>query len=125
MINDVSKDLVVISVSENTSEALQILSLSRQLLFLKPSGGIHPEYISNSGLVDNDLLEFDQFVKTYNEELICLGECGLDYSLNVIPKTLPDREKDSKKELQKMVLRKHIEYGREYDLPLVMIKAKN
>jgi Tat protein secretion system quality control protein TatD with DNase activity len=126
-INDIPTGLSVIAVSENTRQAIQILGLSRQLPFLKPSAGIHPEHITNLDSLNasHELLEFDQFLNQYNQELICLGECGLDYSTRVIPKDLQEAEKQVRKETQQMVLRKHIAYGKLYDLPLVRLKKLN
>lgn len=125
--SDIPEGLVVITVSETVSEANQILDLSRQFPFLKPSAGIHPEYISNLDpcLVDVKLSELDGFMNSYNSELVSIGECGLDYSIKVIPKELEDIQKEKKRELQLLVLRRHITYGKDFDLPLVLIFCFN
>lgn len=119
---DVPSDLIVIAVSENVCEAAQILDLSTKLPFLKPCAGIHPEYITSIdfSLVDGVLNEFDLLMQTHNIKMVGIGECGLDYSLRVIPRDMNQGEREDIKDLQKMVLGKHIRYGREFDLPLVM-----
>lgn len=123
--SDIPDDLVVIAVSETVDEAVQILDLSKRFPSIKACAGIHPEYITNldHSLVDLKLSEFDGFMESHHSELIGIGECGLDYSVKVIPKD--DRENENKRELQRLVLRKHINYGKQFDLPLVIILRLN
>ena len=119
--DDVPQDLIVIAVSETMLEAQTILDLSREFPFIKACAGLHPEYISSLDpeIVKNKLSEFDGWIKRNKSDLVGIGECGLDYSFKAIPMEMIQKDQIIKRELQQLVFRKHIEYGKEYDLPLV------
>lgn len=71
--------------------------------------GIHPENTANLEIEKIDLLE--KLITENKENIIAIGECGLDYS----------RERN---ENQKLFFIKQIELAQKYDLPLIIHARK-
>ncbi len=92
------------AVSENVSDAKRAIELSQEFPILKPLAGLHP---------DNPCLEqaeyVYQFIHDHHDELLGIGEVGLDYW----------KVKDDKGlERQRDIFVRFIELSKQYGLPL-------
>eukprot|EP01114_Cavostelium_apophysatum_P013766 TRINITY_DN3409_c0_g1_i2.p1 TRINITY_DN3409_c0_g1~~TRINITY_DN3409_c0_g1_i2.p1 ORF type:complete len:277 (-),score=28.90 TRINITY_DN3409_c0_g1_i2:49-858(-) len=100
----------IINVSENINTARQIFDLSKQFPILKVGIGLHPipdDKSANREQVDEIL----QFARSIRDDVVCIGECGLDFSPFAV-------KTSEQKEDQRYVLERQIELARELDLPL-------
>ena len=107
----------IICVAENYEDCVSLLALkSKYPNLIEICCGQHPANVDI-----NELPKILSFIDENHEELIGIGECGLDFSPHVL-KNLKDTksiEDDEKiKEEQKFVLKKQIEKAIKYDLPL-------
>lgn len=96
--------LNVINCSTSIEDAKEIIELSKKSnRFLLPALGIHPEIIDDFNKVE----ELEELIK--NNEIVAIGEIGLDYYWN----------KENKEE-QKECLKKHLDLAEKYDLPILV-----
>ena len=90
-----------------------VLNMSKKYPgFVMPAIGTHPIQAGHISTTLEDFQDTDVFVKSHANEIIGLGEVGLDYN----PRFLNDKEKE--KQIQQDVLLKHVQLSKEFDLPL-------
>ncbi|KAE9551263.1 hypothetical protein FO519_005520 [Halicephalobus sp. NKZ332] len=91
----------------------KILEMSKKYPdFVMPAVGTHPIQEGHISTTLEDFQDTDVFVKDHHEEIIGLGEVGLDSN----PRFLKDP--DLEKKIQQDVLLKHIQLSKDFDLPL-------
>lgn len=96
--------LKVINCSTSIEDAKEIIELSKNTNnFLLPAVGIHPEIINDFNKID----ELEDLIK--NNNIIAIGEIGLDYYWN-----------KENKESQKECFIKHLELAEKYNLPILV-----
>lgn len=92
-----------------------------------PTAGIDPEiaipgselFIENldSEEVEKMLTQLEVFIEENHQDLIMIGECGLDYYW-IYKNDLSEEEVEKSKKLQKQIFAKQIELAVKYNLPL-------
>lgn len=95
----------VVNCSEDLKNSLDVIDLHKKYSNLYPAVGIHPQNIDKSNIGDIDKLE--QIIK--NENVVALGEIGLDYYYS-----RDNREK------QILFFEKQLELSKKYDLPVII-----
>lgn len=95
----------VVNCSEDLKTSLDIIDLHKKYSNLYPAVGIHPQNVDKSNIGDIDKLE--QIIK--NENVVALGEIGLDYYYS-----RDNREK------QILFFEKQLELSKKYDLPVII-----
>ncbi len=98
------KKLIVVGFDKETNKLA--LELSNTFNFCYPTVGLHPTSLDDYS--DNFFVYLEDLIKN-NDNIVGIGECGLDYYWD-----------DSKKELQKLVFLKQIELSIKYNLPLII-----
>ncbi|OUM59882.1 hypothetical protein PIROE2DRAFT_46697 [Piromyces sp. E2] len=114
----------IISVTETYEDCLDVLNVVMQYPnIILPGLGLHPI----QPLVDENGQRLDKggrsstldevypildLIKEHKDEIVCIGEVGLDYS----PQFLKNVEEE--KEIQKQIFQKQIELANEYNIPL-------
>jgi len=94
----------IIAVGETPADARKNLELAETYPMLKPAAGLYPTHL--------DLEQAHQmadFIRRHKSGLAAIGEVGLDYWVV---------KEDSKKELQREILKIFIELSKELNLPL-------
>lgn len=100
----------IIVVGENPKTNRKVLELCKKYpKFLFPGLAIHPDQVWK--LSDVELADELKFISK-QENLVCIGECGLDY------KWAPDEDPEKSKKRQKEVFIKQIELAKKLNLPL-------
>ena len=102
-LNQNVKKLIVVGFDKETNKLA--LELSNKYAFMYPTVGLHPTELDD--YCDNFFVYLEELLK--KNEVVGIGECGLDYYWD-----------DSKKELQKEVFKKQIELSLKYDKPLII-----
>ena len=95
----------VVNCSEDLKNSLDVIDLHKKYSNLYPAVGIHPQNVDKSNIGDIDKLE--QIIK--NENVVALGEIGLDYYYS-----RDNREK------QILFFEKQLELSKKYDLPVII-----
>ena len=94
----------IIAVGENLADARKNLQLAEQYPLLRPAVGLYPTYL------DLDMAsQMTDLVRRNKSRLVAIGEVGLDYWTV---------KEDSKKALQREILKIFIELSKELNLPL-------
>lgn len=84
--------------------------------------GIHPheatKYLTSESIVQA-ILQLENIYKIYGNQLVAIGECGLDFFFdnNPIPTSLSNEEQ---KELQKQLFQAQINLAKKLNLPLIV-----
>jgi TatD DNase family protein len=103
-------DYVVLAASclQDSKDNLELSKINKKLL---PAIGIHPQEIDDN---------FEELEKLFDDRVVAIGECGLDYS------DLPDKSADAKVivDKQKKIFRAQIELAIKYKLPLIIHARK-
>jgi len=104
-INDDIRDKVkkIILAGSGIEDSKNNIKLAEKYDFLLTAIGIHPQ---------SEIEKVDQLEKLINEEVIAIGECGLDFS----------REHNKKE--QEIAFKKQIELAKKYNLPLIIHARK-
>lgn len=97
------KKLIVVGFDKETNRLA--LELSKKYPYLYPTVGLHPTNLDDYS--DNFFNYLEELIKL--DEVVGVGECGLDYYWD-----------DSKKDLQKEVFLKQIELSLKYNKPLII-----
>lgn len=105
---DNSLDSVILAGTD-LGDSLANLELSKRNDLFKAAVGIHPENIPK--LSDNWIENFEKMIVACKEQIVAIGECGLDINCNDAV-------------LQEDVFRKQIELALNYDLPLIIHSRK-
>ncbi|KAG0166020.1 putative deoxyribonuclease tatdn3 [Apophysomyces sp. BC1034] len=120
----------IISVSESIHDAPDILSLARDSNgFIWPAVGLHPvqplskEDQRERSVSLQDLELFEPLLKDaiIKDEICCVGEVGLDFSLHIISKNEHNSSEASEehlKDIQRQVFRRQVMVAIDADLPL-------
>lgn len=97
--------------------------------FVYPTVGIHPELvIPGSDLYDSSideeslddiLKELEQIIEQHKDEIIMIGECGIDYYW-LEKSDLNTKEKERSKAIQRELFRRHLALAGKYSLPLTI-----
>lgn len=95
----------VIAVGCNLESSREEIELSRKYDFVYASAGIHPEDAHD--LPDDWESRIAEMLK--NEKVLALGEIGLDYHENEVPR-----------EVQKEVFRRQLEIAKKADIPVII-----
>ena len=95
----------VVNCSEDLKNSLDVIDLHKKYSNLYPAVGIHPQNVDKSNIGDIDKLE--QIIN--NENVVALGEIGLDYYYS-----RDNREK------QILFFEKQLELSKKYDLPVII-----
>ena len=95
----------VVNCSEDLKTSLDSIDLHKKYSNLYPAVGIHPQNVDKSNIGDINKLE--QIIK--NENVVALGEIGLDYYYS-----RDNREK------QILFFEKQLELSKKYDLPVII-----
>jgi TatD DNase family protein len=96
--------VAIVAVTESPQEAESVLLLSKEEPMVKPSIGLHPELASRG-----ELEETLQLIRQHRDELVSIGEVGLDYWI---------AKEEEERELQKRALKSQVELAQELGLPL-------
>jgi len=96
--------VAIVAVTESPREAESVLLLSKEEPVVKPSIGLHPELASRG-----ELEETLQLIRQHRDELVSIGEVGLDYWI---------AKEEEERELQKRALKSQVELAQELGLPL-------
>lgn len=102
-LNQNVKKLIVVGFDRTTNKLA--LELSRKYTYMYPTVGLHPTSLDDYS--DNFFVYLEELIKS--NEVVGIGECGLDYYWD-----------DSKKDLQKEAFLKQIELSLKYDMPLII-----
>ena len=102
-LNQNVKKLIVVGFDKETNKLA--LELSSKYAYMYPTVGLHPTELDDYS--DNFFDYLEELIK--KDEVVGIGECGLDYYWD-----------DSKKELQKKVFLKQIELSQKYNKPLII-----
>jgi TatD DNase family protein len=94
----------IIAVGENLTDARKNLELAQKHPILKPAAGLYPTHLDL-----NQARQMADFLRRQKSRLVAIGEVGLDYWVV---------KEDSKKELQRKILKLFIELSKELNLPL-------
>lgn len=89
------------------SNWLTVLELCRQDVGLYPALGLHPVFTEQHQ--DSDLLELEKLLVTHREQLVAVGEIGLDFYIQA-----PDKEKQS------ALFDAQLQLARNADLPVIL-----
>jgi TatD DNase family protein len=84
-----------------------VLALCEQDAGLFPALGLHPVFTEQHQ--DSDLLELEKLLSIHREQLVAVGEIGLDYYIQE-----PDKEKQS------AVFEAQLQLARQADLPVIL-----
>jgi TatD DNase family protein len=84
-----------------------VLELCEQDAGLFPALGLHPVFTEQHQ--DSDLLELEKRLATHREQLVAVGEIGLDYYIQA-----PDKEKQS------ALFEAQLQLARQADLPVIL-----
>lgn len=107
--------LALLAVSESADEFEKIMDLSRRYKgFVLPCLGIHPVQgppPEQRSVAFQDLETAVPLIEKYKDQLLAIGEVGLDFSPRFA-------STDSQKEEQRRVLIQQIELAKRFDLPL-------
>lgn len=95
----------VIAVGCNLESSREEIELSRKYDFVYASAGIHPEDAHD--LPDDWESRIAEMLK--NEKVLALGEIGLDYHENEVPR-----------EVQKEIFRRQLEIAKKADIPVII-----
>lgn len=88
-------------------KSLELIKKYRGFIFL--TAGFHPEFIAEFS--ENEINKYLEKIEENKENLVGIGECGLDYNLIKDPKL---------REEQKKLFVKHINLAKRLNLPLVV-----
>lgn len=102
-LNQNVKKLIVVGFDKETNKLA--LELSSKYAYMYPTVGLHPTELDDYS--DNFFDYLEELIK--KDEVVGIGECGLDYYWD-----------DSKKDLQKIVFLKQIELSLKYNKPLII-----
>lgn len=97
------KKLIVVGFDKETIN--KTLELSKEYDFIYPTVGLHPTSLDDYS--DDFFIMLEELIKS--DEIVGIGECGLDYYWDT-----------SKKELQKEVFKKQIDLSLKYNKPLII-----
>ena len=102
-------DHVIVSGYSNPSN-MDVLKLSKDYKgFIYPTFGFHP--VSSQNATDEEITEAHNNIKTYINDIVAIGEVGMDYYY-VTDKVLRER--------QQKIFRSFLELANEYKVPIVM-----
>lgn len=122
---------VMIDVATDMSSAVKALELSRKYQgVVYPTAGIHAEvcvpgsdlYIDDVSqmLLDEQLAELDDFITNQRDEILMLGECGLDKYWLEQNQELTTQQKSKLFELQLYLFEGQIALAKKHRLPLTI-----
>lgn len=100
----VEKIIIPAVARSNWSSVIQLCETSHDL---HPALGLHPVFAEQHQV--NDLLELETLLSSHREQVVAVGEIGLDY---YIPQ--PDKEK------QLMLFEAQLQLARKFDLPVIL-----
>lgn len=115
----------IICPSINLLTSNQSISLSNQFpKFIFPAVGIHPtEIVFDQDLKDLDSLYVEieklRYVLEHNNNIVGIGECGLDYYW-IEKKTLEESKQKIFKTLQHELLAKQLQLAIEFSFPIII-----
>ncbi|TAH37695.1 MAG: TatD family deoxyribonuclease [Alphaproteobacteria bacterium] len=95
----------VLSISTKLSQFDNLLKIAESNPMIYCSIGIHPHNASTEAMIEDD--DFLQICE--HSKVIAIGEAGLDYYYDYAPKDVQDQ-----------VFRKHIDFARKTQLPLII-----
>jgi TatD DNase family protein len=103
--------VAVIAVGSDQKSNERVVEICRQYhRFVYPALGLHPWELGN---LDRDgISKALKFIEQMNQEIVAIGEVGLDYDKRVTRR--------AGKELQKAVLREILSLAREYQKPVIL-----
>lgn len=96
--------VTILCVSETVADAEEVLSLARKDRRVKACAGLHPEAAE-----DEALEEMVRFIRQHADELVAIGEVGLDYWI---------AKDEATRETQRRVLARQVSLALELGLPL-------
>ncbi|CAH3111560.1 unnamed protein product [Porites lobata] len=105
---------VIVGVTEFKAEFSGMLDLHKRYPdFIAPCLGVHPvqSLTPDRSATLQDLEGVEEFIRKNHEELVAIGEVGLDFTPRFI-------QKEEDKEIQREVFSKQIKLALELDLPL-------
>ncbi len=103
--------IAIVAVGSTQASNEKVLNISRRYQhFVYPALGLHPWELGD--LDHNKINDTLTFIERVNQEIVAIGEVGLDYDKRVI--------KRASKELQKAVLKDVLALARECGKPLVL-----
>lgn len=101
----------IIGVGTNQESNEKVLAIShRYLHFVYPALGLHPWELGN--LDDNQIDKTLKFIEQKSQEIVAIGEIGLDYDKRVVKRT--------PKEKQKAVLKEILTLANRYKKPVIL-----
>jgi len=95
---------IVITVAEELKDARKNLELIAKYPQLKAAAGLYPSHLDL-----NAASEMLDFIRTYREKIVAIGEVGLDYWVV---------KEENQREIQREIFTKFIALSLELDLPL-------
>ena len=94
---------LVINIGSDMENSRKSVALANQYDFIYATVGVHPYYTVD----DNDLAELEQLAQ--NKKVVAIGEIGLDYHGDYLPK-----------DVQKATFRAQSELAKRLDMPIVV-----
>ncbi len=94
----------IIAVGEDLADARKNVALARKHPILKPAAGLYPTHLNLE-----QAHQMADFIRENKSRMVAIGEVGLDYWVV---------KEDSKKALQREILKIFIELSKELNLPL-------
>ena len=96
----------IIAVGEDLADARKNVALAKKYPILKPAAGLYPTHLNLE-----QAYQMADFIRENKSRIVAIGEVGLDYWVV---------KEDSKKALQREILKVFIELSKELNLPLNM-----
>lgn len=109
---------------ESSQKCADLISTNPNIKFYS-SIAIHPEqaihYFNNEDQIKNDIEQLEQIYLNNKDNVIAIGECGLDFAYANWEGYLPDNiSKDQMKDLQRKLFQAQINLAIKYNLPLLL-----
>ena len=110
-----------IIASSNLTDSRRAVELAQKYPgFLWAAVGLHPQNTDPDEPfpLEEQLAKLEELPQKNSEEIVAIGECGLDYS------PAPPGEADRSREEQHLILNHQLELALKYDLPLLLHSRK-
>mmetsp|Transcript_20436 Transcript_20436/g.30235 ORF Transcript_20436/g.30235 Transcript_20436/m.30235 type:complete len:278 (+) Transcript_20436:181-1014(+) len=109
----------IIVVSEGINDAQKVIDLCKMKGRLTNKPRLHASIGMHPCEADLDILpKIIELIDAHHDDLVCIGEIGLDYAPHIIGKDSKSEVTAKLKEIQREVFVKHAERANLYDLPL-------
>ncbi|RKO86432.1 hypothetical protein BDK51DRAFT_44254 [Blyttiomyces helicus] len=108
--------VAIVNVPESLRDCETVFALSHRFPMLRPAAGLHPVQGGRS-VVKEEVGPVLEFVRQHVDEIVAVGECGLDYSPHVFRATPEVSEADQREE-QLAVFRAQLSLAAELNLPV-------